>query len=242
LWILGYPDAALADAEHAFSDAREINQAANSLNASLAIYPVIFCGNYAAAKAKSDELMKLAEEKGAPLWKAAVMAYQGLIADLTGKASDAVQKIGRGISAYRSTRARAMVPLWLSHLGRAYAELGQFEDARRSISEAIAVIETTGERWCEAEINRVAGEIVLKSPEQDTAKAQAYFERALAVARKQQAKSWELRSAVSMARLWRDQGKRDEARNLLALVYGWFTEGFDTLDLKEAKVLLDELA
>ena len=86
-----------------------------------------------------------------------------------------------------------------------------------------------------------AGEIALMSPELDTAKAEAYLERALAVARKQHAKSWELRAAMSMARLWRDQGKRNEARDLLAPVYGRFTEGFDTLDLKEAKALLDEL-
>ncbi len=104
------------------------------------------------------------------------------------------------------------------------------------------MIETSKERWFEAEVNRVAGEIALKSPGRDTAKTEAYFERALAVARQQQAKSWELRAATSMARLWRDQGKRDEARELLAPVYGWFTEGFDTRDLKEAKALLDDLA
>jgi predicted ATPase len=103
------------------------------------------------------------------------------------------------------------------------------------------VVETTKERWFEAEVNRIAGEIAFKSPTPDTAKAEAYFERALSVARAQQAKSWELRAAMSMARLWRDQGKRDEARELLAPVYGWFTEGFDTLDLKEARALLDEL-
>jgi predicted ATPase len=103
-------------------------------------------------------------------------------------------------------------------------------------------LRSAGERWCEAEVNRIAGEIALKSPEPETAKAQAYLERALTVARQQQAKSWELRASMSMARLWRDQGKRDEARDLLAPVYGWFTEGFDTRDLKDAKVLLDELA
>ena len=90
--------------------------------------------------------------------------------------------------------------------------------------------------------NRIAGEIALMTPELDAAQAQTHFERALAVAREQQAKSWELRAAMSMARLRRDQGKREEARELLAPVYGWFTEGFDTLDLKEAKALLDELA
>ena len=103
-------------------------------------------------------------------------------------------------------------------------------------------IETTKERWCEAEADRTAGEIALLSPEPDGVKAEAYFERALAVARAQQAKSWELRAATSMARLWRDQGKRDEARDLLAPVYGWSTKGFGTLDLKQAKALLDELA
>jgi predicted ATPase len=127
-------------------------------------------------------------------------------------------------------------------LARAYAELGQFDDAWRCIGEAMTAIETTKERWYEAEIHRTAGEIALKSPEPDAAKAQTYFERALAVARAQRAKSWELRAAMSIARLKRGQGKRDEARDLLAPVYGWFTEGFDTLDLKEAKALLDELA
>ena len=101
---------------------------------------------------------------------------------------------------------------------------------------------TSKEALFEADIHRVGGEIALKPSVPDAAKAEAYFERALAVARKQQAKSWELRAAMSMARLWRDQGKQNEARNLLTPVYNWFTEGFDTLDLKEAKVLLDALA
>jgi predicted ATPase len=104
------------------------------------------------------------------------------------------------------------------------------------------MIETSKERWFEAEVNRVAGEIALKSLDPDTAKAQEYFERALAVARQQQAKSWELRAAMSLARLWRDQGKAQQARELLAPVYGWFTEGHDTRDLKDAKALLEELS
>jgi predicted ATPase len=106
----------------------------------------------------------------------------------------------------------------------------------------MTAIETTKESWCEADIHRIAGEIALKSPKLDAPKAETYFEKAIAVARAQQAKSWELRAAMSMARLWRDQAKREEASDLLAPVYGWFTEGFDTLDLKEAKALLEELA
>ena len=115
-------------------------------------------------------------------------------------------------------------------------------DAWRFIGEAIMTGEKTKEGWSEAEVHRMAGEIALLSPHPDAAKAEAYFEHALAIAREQQAKSWELRAAMSMARLWRDQGKRQQARDLLAPVYGWFTEGFDTLDLKEAKALLDVLA
>ena len=130
----------------------------------------------------------------------------------------------------------------MQYLARAHAELGQFDEAWRCIGEAMTAAETTKEKWCEAEVHRVAGEIALKSPEPDAAKARAYFQRALLVARDQQAKSWELRAATSLARLWRDQGKRQEARELLAPIYGWFTEGFDTLDLKKAKALLDELA
>jgi len=126
-------------------------------------------------------------------------------------------------------------------LARAYAQLGQFDDSWRCIRKAMATIETTHERWCEAEVNRMAGELAL-SPEPDAARAEAYFERALTIARSQQAKSWELRAAMSMARLWRDQGKRQQARDLLARTYGWFTQGFDTFDLKEARTLLDDLA
>jgi predicted ATPase len=106
----------------------------------------------------------------------------------------------------------------------------------------MTAVETTKESWYQAEVNRMAGEVALKSPVSNAAKAEAHFERALAVARAQQAKWWELRAATSLARLWRDQGKQQQARDLLATVYGWFTEGFDTLDLEQAKTLLDELA
>jgi predicted ATPase len=126
-------------------------------------------------------------------------------------------------------------------LAKAYAELGKFDDAWRCIGEAMTAVEMTKERLFEAEVRRIAGEISLMAPQRGAAKGEAYFKRALAVARQQQAKSWELRAAMSMARLWRDQGKPRQARELLAPIYGWFTEGFDTLDLKQAKALLDEL-
>ena len=115
------------------------------------------------------------------------------------------------------------------------------DHAWRCIEEAITAVEIPKDRLWEADVLRIAGEIALRHPDLDAAKAEAYFDRALAVARQQQAKSWELRAAMSLARLWRDQGKVSEARELPAPVYGWFTEGFDTRDLKEAKALLDQL-
>jgi len=243
LWYLGYPEAALADTEHALKDAREIGQAATLMYALLrASTTYINCRKHAAANALVSELVALADEKGAFFWKASGMVLRGWLFAQTGKALDAVHMIGSGITGVLSTGATLNMSANLSCLAMAYAELGQFDDAWRCNGEAMTAIETTKERVFEAEVNRMAGEITLKSPQSDTAKAEAYFERALAVARKQQAKSWELRAAMSMARLLRDQGKRNEARDLLARVYGWFTEGFDTLDLKEAKALLDELA
>ena len=160
---------------------------------------------------------------------------------LTGRVSDAVHVITSGIIARRSTAATSLEPFCLSYLAGAHAELDNFDDALYCIREAVTAVETTKEKWSEAEIHRIAGEIALKSLKPDAAKAEAHFERALKVARAQQAKSWELRVAMSLARLWRDQGKRTEAFDLLAPIYGWFTEGFDTLDLKEAKALLGEL-
>jgi predicted ATPase len=134
-------------------------------------------------------------------------------------------------------------PLWERVPSRSEGGRGvSLRGCRCCINEALTAIQTNKERWCEAEVNRVAGEVALKSPEPNAAKAETYFECALAVARQQQAKSWELRAAMSLARLWRSQGKVQQARDLLAPVYGWFTEGFDTRDLKEAKALLDELA
>ena len=243
LWMLGYSEAALKDAGEALKNAREIGQAVSLFQALLLVsWTHVECGNYTEAKGLLDELVALADEKNAALWKGAGVLIHGRLLLLTGNAADAVPPLVFAITAARSTGATLAIPVALSYLASAYAGLSKYDDAWCCIDEAMTAVETTQERWREAEVYRVAGEIALAAPERDAAKAQSYFERALAVARQQQAKSWELRAAMSMARLWRDQGKRDEARELLAPVYGWFTEGFDTLDLKEAKGLLEELA
>jgi predicted ATPase len=236
VWALGHVDAALADADHALRDARGIGEAATLMYALLhSAITHILCRNYATANAQSDELVALADEKGAATWKALGMLMRGSVFALTRKAPDAVQVITSSLTAYRSSGATLWMPTFVSYLASAHAELGQFDEALRCTTEARAAVEATEERLHEAEVNRIAGEIALMSPERDTAKAEANFEWSLAVARQQQAKSWELRAAMSMARLWRSQGKSQQARELLAPVYGWFTEGFDTLDLKRPR-------
>jgi DNA-binding winged helix-turn-helix (wHTH) protein/class 3 adenylate cyclase/predicted ATPase len=242
-WMLGYPDAALADVESAHKDAREIGHAVTLIYALFAGSMTQFlCGNFAMATAEARESVALADEKGALVFKAVGTVTLGCSLAESGEAGDAIQMIATGITALRASGATLWASLHMSHLARAYTMLGQFDDAWSCINEAITAVDTTKERWWEAEVHRIAGEIALKSPQSDAATAQAYFERAIAVAREQQAKSWELRAAMSLARLFRDKGKRNKARDLLAPVYVWFTEGFDTLDLKEAKALLDDLA
>jgi predicted ATPase len=243
LWALGYPEAGLAGTEQARSAARETGNPASLMFAlAQTCITQLISGNYAIAQAQSDELIELAEERGSPYWKTVGMLRRAGVLALTGKTLDAVGIFTAAIPVYRSRRSTSWLPVWLSALARTYGELNRFDDAWRHIGEAMTAVEATKETWYEAEVRRIAGEIALMSPERDAAKAEASFDRALAVAREQQAKSFELRAAMSMARLWRDQGKRDEARELLAPVYSWFTEGFDTLDLKQAKALLDEVA
>jgi class 3 adenylate cyclase/predicted ATPase len=244
LWELGYPAASRNEGERAVNEAREIGQAATLMFALFwASWHHMLYGHYAEAQSLLDELAALAGEKDASLfWKATEIAFRGALFAETGNASEAVRAITSGMTSLRSTGATLYEPWHLWHLAVAYAELGQHDDAQRCIDDAIDKVERSKEKWCEAEVHRIAGEIALKSLAADTEKAEKHFERAVSVARQRQMKSFELRAAMSMARLWRDQGKPQQARELLAPVYGWFTEGFDTLDLKEAKALLEELA
>jgi class 3 adenylate cyclase/predicted ATPase len=240
-WLLGYPEAALKDAECALTEARQIEHAATlmfTLN-----FPILintYCGNYHAANERLKELVVLAEEKCAPFRKAEGVLRRGYILTLTG-AAKAAEIVTAGIDLWRSAGSTIFTPEHEFMLAIAHANSGQFDDAWRCIDKAMTAMHATKERWCEAEAHRVAGEIALKSPQRDVAKAQAHFEHSLTVARAQQAKSWELRAAMSLARLLSDQGKRQAARDLLAPVYDWFTEGFDTSDLRTAKALLGEL-
>jgi len=149
-------------------------------------------------------------------------------------------QLREGIVAWRTTGAELVQPWNLAQLAEAYRQGGQVADGLHVVTEALTLVEQTAERWWEAELHRLKGELLL-AHSQDRREAETCFQDAHAVARHQKAKSLELRAATSLSRLWQQQGKRSEARDLLAPIYGWFTEGFDTADLQEAKVLLDEL-
>ena len=227
---------------HALREARQIGHAATLLFALTVTWLTqLFCGNFRDAIAQADEAVALGGEKGAVFWKGVGLMFKACTSALAGDAANGVQTITSSIAFFRSTGATVLLPFIQSCLGRAHAASGEFEDAWQSIDTATIMMETSGERWCEAEVHRTAGEIALMLPAPDAAKAQAYFELALETSRAQQARSWELRAATSLARLWRDQGRRADAHDLLAPVFGWFTEGFDTRDLREAKAQLGAL-
>jgi predicted ATPase len=243
LGTLGYVDQARSRVDEGLSEARRL-QHVHTLGFLLLFkcWVCLIANTTHEVREYADEMFSLGNEHGFPLWTGWALFYQGLWSTAVGQASEGVSLITQALALTRITGAVISSPLLLTFLAEAFAKLGQPAEGLSRLREAAKLIEATNERYNEAEVNRMAGEIALKSPERDVAKAEVYFERALAVARAQQAKSWELRAAMGMARLWRDQGKHRDARDLLAPVYGWFTEGFDTRDLKEAKALLDELA
>jgi predicted ATPase len=152
-----------------------------------------------------------------------------------------IAEIHQGLAAYRAVGAAGQLSPWLVLLAEAFQLVGQSKRALQALADAMAAIHHTGERYNEAEAYRLQGEFLLRQATPDATQAEACFQQALAVARRQQAKSLELRTAMSLSRLWQHQGKCAEAYELLAPVYGWFTEGFDTVDLQEARGLLEAL-
>jgi tetratricopeptide (TPR) repeat protein len=240
LWMLGSPDAAFADADRAVKGAGAIGHTASSMYAlAMADLTHMLCGNYVAGGECRRALAALADEKGSLYWKIVEQSIEARHSDWRpGKGTSHVDRCAK---CFPLNRSKLPSSFRFVRACQSYAVLGKFDDAWRCIAEALNTIKTNQEKWFEVEVNRIAGEVARKSPAPHTAKAAEYFEHAIDVARQQQTKSWELRAAMSLARLWRDQGKPQQARELLAPVYGWFTEGFDTRDLKEAKALLGEL-
>ena len=155
--------------------------------------------------------------------------------------AEGIAQIRQGFAAWRATGAGVAWPWWLALLAEACGKVGQLDEGLRALEEALAAVQHNEEHHYEAEVYRLKGELLLQEAPAHEEEAEENFHQALAVARRRQAKSWELRAAMSLSRLWQRQGKRDEARQLLARIYGWFTEGFDTADLQEARALLEEL-
>jgi predicted ATPase len=184
----------------------------------------------------------LAIEQGFPFWAAAGTILRGWALAMQGQGEAGMAEVCQGIAAYRATEAPLLLAYYCTLLAEVSAHLGHPEDGLQALVEAHTLMEQQEERYWEAEVCRLRGVLLLRQPGTPQAEAEAWLQRALDIARRQEAKSLELRAAMSLSRLWQQQGKQAEAHALLAPIYGWFTEGFDTKDLQEAKVLLEALA
>ncbi|HSX83242.1 MAG TPA: hypothetical protein VLQ80_32375, partial [Candidatus Saccharimonadia bacterium] len=180
-------------------------------------------------------------EQGFPLWLGIGLILQGWARATRPQPAEQLPAMHEGMAIYRATDAAMWLPYFLTLLAEIYGEASQPDVGLRLLDEAHTIMDSTQERFYEAEVHRVQGALVLAQAAHQHALAETCFQHALGIARRQQARSWELRAAMSLARLWQQHGKRAEARALLAPVYGWFTEGFDTADLQEARALLEAL-
>jgi predicted ATPase len=195
-----------------------------------------------AVHAQAEAAIALTTEQGFPFWGGMGASLHGWALALQGQGEAGLTQVRQGISVIRATGAVLHVPYFYIVLADVSAHLGDIEDGLQALAEAQTLVEQHDERMWEAEVHRLRGVLLLRQPGTPQEEAEACFQQALTVARHQQARYWELRAATSLARLWQQQGKRTEARELLAPIYGWFTEGFDTADLQEAQALLDALA
>ena len=239
LIYLGYLDQGRTRMKEAVSVARQ-HPFTQALVGHFACEAAWASGSPEMAERQAEETAALSREHGFTLILGFATFFHGGILTAREQPQEGFALVTEGLSLIRSTGASIQTPPALLLLGEAQAKLGQPVEALNSLAEAAQVIEATDERKIEAGVHRLRGDLL--NAIGDQAAGEENYGRALAVARKQSAKTFELRAATSLARLWRDQGKRTEARDLLAPIYGWFTEGFDTPVLKEAKALLEELA
>ena len=242
LWALGYPEQALQRSRKAMALAQELS---HPLNLALAqVYAGTlhaFCRDWQTAQELAETCIRLSTEQGFPYWITGGFICGGWALAEQGQAEEGVAQIRQGIAGLRATGTELLTVFGLAVLAEAYRKAGQAEEGLAALAEALATAHRNGERWYEAEVHRLKGEL-LRMQGADAAEVEACFRQAVEVARQQQAKSWELRAAMGLCRLWQEQGKREEARQMLAEIYGWFTEGLDTPDLKEARALLEELS
>jgi tetratricopeptide (TPR) repeat protein len=243
LWCLGYPDQAQRRSQEALSLARELDHP-------FSLADVLCYGgcvlsklrrNGQALRVSAEELIRVSQKEGGVRnWLAAGTGFLGEALAMLGQVEEGIAQMHEAMDAQESQGIRCQLPGTLQTLADAYAKDGHLEQGLATVTEALAVSEETEQRQWEPELYRLRGELLLTQGEK--AEAEASFRKSIEIARQQQARSWELRSTVGLCRLLREQGRQEEARQLLAEVYGWFTEGFDTPDLQEGRALLDELS
>jgi predicted ATPase len=243
LWVLGLPDQALARSHEALTVAQERSHpysAAMALGWAAMIRQ--FRREMHATHERAEATVTLCTEQGFAFYLALGTILRGWALAEKGAGEEGMAQICQGSATWRATGTEACRPYFLALLAEAQGKMGRAEEGLSVLTEALILVDKIGERSWEAELHRLQGELLLKRAVPDAQQAEACFQQALAVAHRQQAKAWELRAATSLSRLWQQQGKKDEARELLAPIYSWFTEGFDTADLQEAKALLEELS
>jgi class 3 adenylate cyclase/predicted ATPase len=240
LFFLGFPDQALAHGQAAIEVARGLAHPPSlAVSLSHGTRLLSLAGNNAVLGAWADQLVVMTTEQGFPQWRAQGAIYRGWVKVKNGDVTEGLALLHSSSTALRATGSESLMPHYIALLASACEITGQMKEASTLLDDALQIVERTGERWFLAELYRQKGWLLLQQRHAEP--AERLYRKALSIAREQEAKLWELRAAVSLAQLWRDQGRRAEARDFLAPVYGWFTEGFAMPDLKEAKALLDEL-
>jgi predicted ATPase len=243
IWHRGYPDQSARVADRGLAYSGQQGHAHTLAHALwFAGLAAVFARDVATACGHSNEYVAIASEHGFPHWAAYRRIFQGWADAQKGQATTGIVRIRDGLAAAAAAGTRLSEPFYLTLLAEALALAGKIEEALAALDEALAQAAVSGERGWAAEIHRLRGELTARLPYPDPAKTEDSFRTALAIAREQGTRGYELRAATSLARLWLNQGRRTEARDLLAPLYGSFTEGFDTADLKDAEALLDELA
>ncbi len=243
LWLLGYPDQALARVHEALALAHTLSHPFSLAYARcLAALVAQLCRDVPAVHAQAEAAIALSTEQGFPQWAALGTIFRGWALAMQDQGEERMAQVRQGIAAWRATGAVVHIPYFCTALADVCAHLGHTADGLQALAEAFTLVEQHEERYWEAEVYRLRGVLHLGQPGTSQVEAETWLQRALAVARHQQATSLELRAAMSLGRLWQSQGKRTEAYDLLAPIYGWFTEGFDTADLQDAKALLEALA
>jgi predicted ATPase len=243
LWFLGYPNQALRKSQEALAAARALahpHSLALVLHFSAWVHQLR--GEVAAMQELVAELVALASQEGFAYWAAQATLWHGWTLTVQGQHAEGIAQILQGVSARYATGASLYRTSHFALLAAAYGKAGQVEEGLRVVAEALVMADTTGERVYEAELYRLKGELLLHQAHCDASQAERCFQQALAIARRRQAKSWELRAAASLGHLWQKQGKGPAAHELLSGVYSWFTEGLDATDLQEAKGRLEQLA